>query len=447
MAVSTTSLLSLKKLLWQSLGDYLTFATTTNIAGTNLIVSTDLRSYDGGENGYFDDWWVYIDGTTNVGVSRKTGSTTYATATGTLYVYGGVLVAETAARTCYLSRYNPDHIERALIRAIEEIYPSLYLPLDDKTLVAGNILPDGSFEDWSSATALTWYTTTSNITLAKTSTAPLFRHGLHSVKATSSAANGYFAISSDDYPRLLDLQDQTVDFYCSAYPEVANDAYIVIYTIKRDGTTAQTLTSTTTNPAAAWTILELENQKLNDDLEEIQLRFKVATNAKYSYFDDATLFGRKVREYLLPVNFRDGHLSMVRTQNSSNSDVPCYDINPFATMSSGRQLRHEIVDEGNWRYMRLLDNFSDKYRLRLTGYKPLETLTADTSTITLDAQRIPLLIEYAKMIFYEREGKPVSSEDITRFNFELGQSQRRYNSLFYKQRMAKPPEFLRGQIG
>lgn len=440
MAVNTISLLTLKKYLWQSMGDYRTFATTTNIGAGTTVISTTLRQHDNGRDGAFDDWWIYIDGTANAGEARKTGNTTYATATGTLTVYGANLSAETGSVTCYLTRYEPAKIERAILRANEEIYPTLHLKLDDTTLVAGNILPDGSFEDWSSSSALQWYST-SSITLAKTATNALFRHGLYSAKATAGAANGYFYISSDTYPRLLDLQGQTVNFYCLAYPEVADDAAIVIYTVQPDGT-AQTLTSSTANPAGAWTILKLENQTLNDDLEEIQIRFKVATNAKYAYFDDAVLFGRSIKEYLLPVDFRNGHVSLVTEQRGTSQAPPCYDYNTFATMSRGRPLRFDIVDEGNWRYLRLLENHLDKRRLRLTGFKPLETLSTDAGTVTLDAERVPLLIEYAKLIFMEREGKPVSSGDISRFNFEFSRAYQRYQSLFYKLRMNRTAEYL-----
>ena len=99
MAVNTETLLGLRKLLWQALGDYLQFATTTNIGAGTSIVSTELKSYDDGVDDYFNDWWVFIDGTTNAGVFRKVYD--YATATGTLSVRGSNLTAETASRTCY----------------------------------------------------------------------------------------------------------------------------------------------------------------------------------------------------------------------------------------------------------------------------------------------------------------------------------------------------------
>jgi len=433
MSVDTHTFLELKEWLLQSLGDYIKVATTTNITTNTSVVSTTLNSYDDGRDDYFNDWYVYINGTTNVGVSRKISD--YATSTGTITVFGANLAAETGSKDVYVTRYNPDHIKWALIDACKEIYPTLHLPIDDQSLIVGNILPD-TFQDWSSASALTWYSALSG-TLARTTTGGLFRFGAYSAKYTAGADNDYIYIDSDSYPRLLDLQGRTIDVYVLAYPEVANNAYIVVYTVANNGTTIQTLTSTTTNAAATYTWLKLEGQAISDDLDYIAIRFKVATNTKYVYFDSPYVGGRDIKEYLLPPNLRDGHVSRVRMQTTSYKDPALCDLNPFATMDTGEVIKHDLMDIGNWRYIRLLDSITNERRLRVTGYKPLETLSADTDTITLDIQRVPLLIEYAKMLFLERESKPVSAEDIARFDREMARAYGRYQSLYYKHRMGR----------
>lgn len=438
MAVTTKTFLELKALLWQALGDYISVSTTTNITTNTSIISTTLNSYDDGRDDYFNDWYVYIDGTTNSGVARKISD--YATTGGIITVFGANLVAETAARTIYVTRYDPTHIARAIQRACEELYPTLYVPLENQTLITGNILPD-AFDDWSSTTALTWWSALSGV-LAQTSTGGLFRYGKYSAKYTAGAANDYIYIDSDSYPRLLDFQGQTVNAYVMAYPEVADDPSIVIYTVKNDGTTTQTLTSSTTAAAGVYTLLKLENQTINDDLDYIAIRFKVATNAKYVYFDSPFL-GNTANEYLLPPDFRDGHLSEVRVQDYGHANPPCFDLHPFTTKSPGGIITHSLIDIGNWRYITLDDPVPEKRRLRLLGRKPLETLSSDTDTLTLDAYRVPLLIEYAKMVFYEREGKPVSAEDVFKFKNEGSSAMGKYFMLKSRLGMTRPPENLR----
>ena len=452
MTVNTKTLLSLVESLAKANNDYISVATTTNVAGSNtVVVSTNLNEFDDSADDHFTDWWFYMNTTNNPTVNRKVKD--YATSGGTLTLYGANLAAESGTQTIYLFRVNRNQYTQSIVTATEEIYPSLHLRLDDRTLVSGNILPDPSFESWSDTTTLNWYTA-GTVTLAQTSTAGLFRNGLYSAKATAGAANDYFYISSDDHPRLLDLQDEIVDFYCLAYPEVADDAFLEIWTSDKDGNT-QTLTSETTNAAGVFTILKLENQKLNDNLDEIQIRFKIATNTKFVYFEDAALFSKDIAEYLLPDNFRDGHLSNVQMQVSASQDPACYDLHPFIT-SYTRDLRHEIIDDGNQRYVRLLDpqsygwnfgwsyGYGRKHRLRLIGYKPLETLSADTDTITLDAEKVPYLIEYAKIIFFEREAIPVSIEDVKRYHYQHERAKMRSKSLFFKHRMTRPEELLRG---
>jgi hypothetical protein len=123
--MTTHTYLSIKNLLSQSLGDYLSVAVTTAIGASKLIVSTNLNAYDNAENGYFDNWWADITDKANITVKRKLGSTTYATSTGTAYVYGSNLTSDGAnLATVNFHRYDPNKMEQAILRAIEEVYTS-----------------------------------------------------------------------------------------------------------------------------------------------------------------------------------------------------------------------------------------------------------------------------------------------------------------------------------
>ena len=443
MARNTTTFLVLKQLFNQSIGDDLEFDTTTNITTNNSILSTTLNQFDDGEDDHFNTWWVYITEGVNITKSRKISD--YATSGGTLTVYGAALAAESAAVTCRLTRYNPDHAKQALIRACEEIYPTLFKSIDDQTLITGNIVPDASFEEWSSASALKWWTANGGGTLAQTTTAGLYRGqlGSTSMKYTAGAANDYVYVSSKSYPRLLDLMGKTIDGYLWVYPQTANDGYLEFYTINAAGST-QTLTSTTANPLGTWTEIKHEDQTLNDDLVEVQIRCKIATNGQYAYFDDLYVNGMRLDEYLLPEDFFNGHLSEVHLQRTGYSDPAAYDLHPFIDQYKDRGLVFDIVDDGTYVYLKLLDGApSNSRRLRLQGFKPLETLSADADTLTLDAHRIPLLIAKAREIFFEREEMPVSAEDTSRFQYGYKKAIYDYNRLFYKLRMAKPVELVK----
>jgi hypothetical protein len=421
MALNTFTFLSLQQSLQEACGDFLEFDTTSAMTASNAIVSTTLRQYDDGENGKFDGYWVYVTESTNAGVERKTGlpgTTTYATTTGTLTIMGSALTADSTAVTCRLTRVEPKHYRDAIVEATKELYPTLNKPVEDMTLITGNMLPDAHFEDWSSSSALRLYST-SNAAVARTSTSGLTRGGLYSAKVTPTAANGYLYISSDTYPPLLDLSGKTVNIYCWAYAEVTNDPKIEIYTIDSAGST-QTLTSTTACASVLWNQISFENQVLNDDLVRVDIRFKVASSTKYTYFDDGYLSGMELDEYLLPASLYNGHVGQVYIQNSGHSTPPCYDLKPFIRERNNSLIKHRVFNDGTYLYLKLLEDADNGLRLLLRGYIPLESLSAATSTITLDDRLLPLLIDKARMIFWQREMIPLSVDS-------RGQAQDEYN--------------------
>jgi len=329
------------------------------------------------------------------------------------------------------------HATDAINNASREIYPNLYKPIDDKTLITGNILPNGHFRDWSQTTYPDHYSL-SNVTAVASTTAGTYRGGTKSAKVTASAGNGYLYISSNSYPRLLDLMGKTVTFKCWAYPEVANDATIEIYTVQADGS-AQTLTSTTSCPAGKFTLLELEDQELNDDLTEVQIRFKITTNAKYVYFDDARVTGRNVYEYLLPVDLQNGDVREVWMQGTGYSDDICDDLQPrFSDLIYG----WDVFSDGTYKYLRLPFLYSSEKRIRLLGICPLEEVDDDTDTITLDGEKVNLLITYAAYLLYEMEIGTPSSEDVSRYERQAGRWWAKYKRLQSHMRMTRPGQTL-----
>jgi len=429
----TITLDTLVKRLQESIGDHLEFDTTTNITTNKSIISTTLNQYDGGVDGTFDDRWVYITEGNNDTIERKTGSTAYATSTGTLYVWGANLSAESGAVTVRLSRYPDSTYRLAINRAIEEIFPAIHRKVDNIDLITGNVLPPFN---WATTSTLDFYTEPSG-TLTKT-TSTYIRNSETSAYLKASGANDSLYLSSVDYPRLLDQMDSTVDFKCWVYPEVLDDATLIIKTWQADGTT-QTLTSTTSCPAGYWTLLELEDQDLNDDLSKIEFHLNVATDTKYVYFEPPRVIGRSVKEYLLPKDFQTGAVDQVYIQVGGYSDDACDDLRPdWRRVFNGR-----VFQDGAYKYLRL-PGYGKNRRIGLVGTTPLESLSSYTDTITLDESGASdLLIAYAGYLLYEMTESPVSSEDITRYERESAKRYNKYLRLLSKFRMGTPSGTIR----
>ena len=327
-----------------------------------------------------------------------------------------------------------EYYNDAINNAIREVYPNLYEAIDDQSLITGNILPPFN---WTSTSALQLYTT-SSCSLTKTTTGGLYRN-TPSAKVTASSADGYLYLDSNNYRRLLDLMNQTIDFKCWAYPEVADDAFLTIYTLKADGTT-QTLNSTTSCPATKFTLLSLESQDINDDIVQVQFRLRVHTNAKYIYFDAPRVTGFTVYEYLLPYDLQFGQVDEVYVQSSGYSDDVCDDLFPSTWE---RVWGWDITNDGTYKYLRLPYAYSSERRIRLVGRKPLDTLAADTDTINIDDEGyIQLLLRYAAYLVYEMQADGVGTDDITRYERAAQKQLAKYYELVRAHGQPPPRKFI-----
>ena len=441
----TTNLSTLVQRLSESQGDWVQVNTTTNLTAGVNVASTTLNQRDDATDDIFNNRWLYFSAATNnSGIERKIRD--YFTTGGICTVYGANLAGEAGAVTFDIGRYERAEKVKAINRAREEVFPALHKKIDDLSLVSGNVIPDGSFEWWTSS-SLHKFAVGSSATLAQTTwsaTNDEFirgQRGSTSMKVTDSGSGaGYAVISSDTYPRLLDLMGRTVDFYCWAYPvDTADDGVITIYTKQADGST-QTLSSTTANPKGEYTLLELESQELNDDLVEVQIQFSVTTASKNVYFDDAVLCGQHLKEYLLPEKLQNGYINQAYVQTTAYSDVACYDLQPRDWSPEV----FDIIDDGTYKYLYLHDLPPSFKRIRLIGVAPLDSLSADTDTINIDeGGRTDVLVAYASYLMYEMSESPVSSEDVSRYERESAKRYAKYQRLLRKHRMISPSGFLR----
>ncbi len=414
------TLSTLRTSLSQAMGDYLAETVTTALTTDNAVVCTSLAKYTTKDD-WFNRQWCLITSLANSGQNRKIFD--YESPTQSLSVQGAAWASDTAALATFeIHTYNPDNKTRAINLAAKQTFPTLFKQVEwNDTLVMGNHLPNAHFEDWAVTTYPDYYRLTTPAgaviaEIAETTTAGLTYGGTSSAKVTAKETAGYMSISSNQYPQLLNLMGQTVDFKCWAYPEVANDASIEIYTLNAAGT-AQTLTSTTTCPAAKWTQLLLEAQAISDNIQYIAFRFKVATDEKYTYFDNARVTGPSVNEHVLPLDFQLGELSSVHQQTSGNSDDICDDL--FTNIAQVTPLFNwTTYSQNGVKYLRLPYASSSKVKLILAGYTPLEQLSADTDTMSINDPQAELLLMFAAFKLCEMEAALASSDDRERLRSE-----------------------------
>ena len=323
----SNTLLTLRQRVRSSIGDGYREAVTTAIGAGVTVVSTNFNKWDGGKDDYYStpEMFVYIEDKANAGVSRVTSD--YATSGGTLTVRGANLTTDGAnLATVQVTKFNPDNYLAAIQRAIRNLVKVANVPVDDYTLISGNMAPNSHFEDFATASYPTFWRN-SNATTGADTTADYLRGGAKSCKVTASAADGYLYLGDIQYKPILDFAGGTATFRAWAFPQVANDAFLDVYTKTISGTEATT-SSTTTCPASTHTLLEVEDVSIPDSLFAIQFRLRVLTNTKWCYFDNARVTGLSTTHYLLPNNFRVGgaQLRNVSIQTTGLSDYPCDDL-------------------------------------------------------------------------------------------------------------------------
>lgn len=407
--MGTTAASTIDRMVHQNIGDWVEVVLTTALTTSNDVISTNLNEYDEGKDDHFNERWVYITDKANLTKDRKIYD--YETATGKLDVRGANFISDGAnLATVRVYRYSYTNTIRAINDAIRELSSHLFKYVDDRSLLTGDVLWDRSFEYWTSATALTFWTSLSGAQ-AQTTTAGLYRgqRGSTSVKYTAGAASDYLYQTSTTNLRLLDLMGKTVSIYVWAYPQTTDDATITIYTLQADGT-AQTLASTTACPSGKWTLLKLENQTLNDDLVTVQLRLGVATNAQYAYFDNCRITGGDVNEYLLPESLQDGDICQVYVQDSGNADEMADDIMPEHWTPAHN---FETFNDGTYRFIKI-PHVSDERQIRLVGTSPLTELSTFSGTTEVDGKYLNLLVAYSCYCLFRNEMGVASSSDTKR---------------------------------
>jgi len=427
------TLLSLDERLCRMIGDWIQVDVTTNLTSNTSVISTSLNNYDHGQDDFFVNYWVYIEELANAGVERLIYD--YLTATGTCSIRGANLTTgDASAATVRITRSRFDDRKTAINDSLRELKHYLFKDIDDSMIISGNPLVNAHFEDWTTSSYPDYYSVT-NATAAATTTAGLHRGGTKSAKVAATAADGYMEITSNALPILLDLAGKTLNFRCWAYPEVVDDAFLTIYTTSPDGDT-QTLNSTTSVYAGKWNLIELENQTINSDINYISFRFRVHTNAKYAYFDDARVEWGEGNYYVLPADLQIGTLQRVEIQKSGDLDSIKFECEP--------KFGWDIVDDqsiSGWAGTKLLylkNPYPIGHRLRLIGYAPFLILQLSSSTVNLNDDEANLLLEYAAYLLYTRMAGPLSADDANKCYQKAQEHYNKFSNLLPYLRKKRP---------
>ena len=274
----------------------------------------------------------------------------------------------------------------AIIHAAQTSFPDLFERVLDESKVSGNWLKDGSFEIWTSDTALTHWTDDGTVILTKTSASPYVKHGKYSCKLSTAA--GYIHQDITNWDDLKYLAGKTVTFTLQGHCDKPSCLRLAIY----DGTT--TTYSSYHDGDSAQTDDPLEvTATIADNPTDIEFRVYQAVAAGTSYIDDGRVMsGHLKRIYIGDLNLAQNKPHQIFIEPSDYSNSPNWIL-----------INDNVEYDQTNGYLYL--NVRNDYRLRIVGIKYLDFVdssgdssTAWDSTIALDSPQIEILV--AKAIIY-----------------------------------------------
>ena len=360
--MATTTRLVLEQRVSEALGDYypLTTSSAGNAGGTTLISTTFQDLPGGNDNDAFENWYAHITSGTDTGNVRR--ASTYVQSTNTLTVSRAYSAQIATSVTLVLHRHDPSDYWRCISRALEELYPHLYLPIRDETLVVDDLLSNSDFETFAAGVHTGWAVGGAGASVAQSAT--ILRHGADAAAITAGAG------AAAQYTQSVtvntnQMTGKAVHFKMWVYATAASTARV---RINYDGTTY--FSSAYHTGADQWELLEATGT-LPTAATQVQAVCEVAASG-VGRFDAGWLSIAPVYRYTLPTAL----LRLHRIEQQDDELHPDRLYIPAAAFQRG-------------------------LRLRLVGKGLLARPATDTATTEIGEPEVNVVVEYATMLMCE----------------------------------------------
>ena len=375
--MTTTDRATLRQRLSEEIGDYQSLTTTSagNSAGTS-VVDTGLRNLPGGDrDAAFDSWYILVTSGANTGESRRIKD--YIANTTTLVVqesFSGGAVDTTVSYE--LHRYDPSQKHQAIDRAIEELYPFLYLPIRDETIVVDDRLSNSDFETFSDG--FTSWTEVGSPTVTADTTYVI--HGSQSAKVVGdSGAAGQ--LTQAPTININELSNKSVTFKCWVWCAAADTARI---RLDWDGSDIEN--SDYHKGQNEWQLLDVV-ASVPTSATQVKAIIEVAASGT-AYFDACWMTAGPIHKYTIP-----------------------------SAILNGPHYLTEQGDEGdpNGEYYPIKGNPTAGRRLRFEGMGMLSRPASDTATTEVGTPHTNIVTAYAGMYFFRTQANSNAVEESQRF--------------------------------
>ncbi len=290
--------------------------------------------------------WLYIVNSSNDTVDNTSRRISDVHASnGTITVDAAFAATTASGTTYYITAYDPDIMRDSLQQAARTLYPHIYLPTKDETIVVDNLISNWDFETWSATTASAGSgnavaTSWSSVgTPSKDDNTAFVTHGSYSIKiAATGATEGVEQnIISVAGVNINETESKILHVRGWVWCDVADAARL---RVTYDGSTFDN--SNYHSGSAEWegpALMYIDSaiDFTASSTEEMTISCEV-TSGNTAYFDGVVAWIDNVHTYDLPSTVIRG-LHKVSIQ--ANQSEPNGDYEPLATPQSGRILRIE----------------------------------------------------------------------------------------------------------
>lgn len=390
--MATTTRAVLRQRLSEDIGDYNSLTASANGAagGTTLVDSSLANLLGGTDDDAFIEQFVLITSGSADGEERR--ASTYAQSTTTITVQEAFSAQIVSGVTYELHRFSPTDKHNAINRALEQLFPSLYLPIRDETLVVDNVLLNADFENFTGGAADSW--TLSGAGASQTAETSRIFHSEpsstspSSVKLDSAAAAAF--LTQAPTVNVADQTDKQITFKMWVYTAAASVARLNL------NFGVSTVNGNHHGGADEWELLEVTTT-IPADATQIQAECEVATGTNTAYFDAGWMSIDPIHRLTIPTTITRG---------------PNY---------VSQQALTSLVDGA---YHPILNNWipTQGQRLRLEGQGLLSRPTTDAGTTEIGDEFVDLVVEKAKENLWLIQASPARSAARQR-EFYLQQAQ------------------------
>ena len=377
--MATTTRATLRQRLSEAIGDYQSLTTTGAATGTTDIVDANLKNLPGGgDPGAFEEWYALIGaGQTNEGAIRRIKS--YQPNTTTLIVEQAYDSAVDTGINYELHRYHPNDKHNAINRATEELFPFMYLPISDETLVVDDVLSNSDFETFSDG--FTGWTEVGSPASVSADTTYLM-HGAYSAKVEASGS-ATAQLTQAPTLNVNEISQKTATFKCWVWCDTASKARIRI-----DWDGANIEDSDYHAGQSEWELLDV-TVSVPSTATQVKVICEVGTSTT-AYFDACWLAVEPQFQYTVPSSMLLGPYKILQQNSDTDPDGPYYPIMPETAPVTGR-------------------------RLRLIGIGLLSRPTTDTGTVEIGEPHISMLVSYAAMFMFRMMSASTAIEQNDRY--------------------------------